>query len=169
MLPEYRFPGSINNLLRRKTTESFQHTVYTVLYQFIDASNPSRSGQATKPNMAKARNNKHVQSRKSNYSANINPASVMVRQNPSSSLTNKKNAMSFFLPRRKPICFYCGCRSANKRDGEVRQWECEKCEAVNYLDEVRSAIPGSEKKSGLTSRETERRNHRPSCYSNLRR
>ncbi|KAI9715959.1 MAG: hypothetical protein M1812_005593 [Candelaria pacifica] len=39
------------------------------------------------------------------------------------------------LLRRRPTCFYCGCRSAQKQDGHIRQWRCEKCEAVNYLDE----------------------------------
>ena len=46
-----------------------------------------------------------------------------------------KDAMAPLL-RRKLVCFYCGCRSAQKQDGRVRKWECEKCEAVNWLDEV---------------------------------
>lgn len=44
--------------------------------------------------------------------------------------------MAGLLPRRKPVCFYCGCRSAQKLKTPIRQWACEKCEAVNYLDEV---------------------------------
>ncbi|MCJ1340549.1 hypothetical protein MMC09_005845 [Bachmanniomyces sp. S44760] len=37
--------------------------------------------------------------------------------------------------RRKPVCFYCNCKSAKSRPRDVRQWKCERCEAVNYLDE----------------------------------
>lgn len=40
------------------------------------------------------------------------------------------------LLRPRLTCFYCGSRSAQRRKGQVRQWKCEKCEAVNYLDEV---------------------------------
>ncbi|KAI9733252.1 MAG: hypothetical protein M1834_003336 [Cirrosporium novae-zelandiae] len=39
------------------------------------------------------------------------------------------------LLHRHLVCFYCGRRSAKKQDGKVRKWECENCEAVNYLDE----------------------------------
>src|SRR5947208_3599249 len=39
------------------------------------------------------------------------------------------------LLQRNQKCFYCGRRSARSY-GRVQQWECEKCEAVNYLDEV---------------------------------
>ncbi|KAJ9665111.1 hypothetical protein H2201_004771 [Coniosporium apollinis] len=40
------------------------------------------------------------------------------------------------LLRRNLTCFYCGNRSSKKQDGKVRQWQCETCQAVNYLDEV---------------------------------
>ncbi|PCH05092.1 Protein of unknown function DUF2349 [Penicillium occitanis (nom. inval.)] len=36
---------------------------------------------------------------------------------------------------RRLRCFYCGQRSASKRSTNVREWRCEHCEAVNYLDE----------------------------------
>ncbi|KAI9829068.1 MAG: hypothetical protein M1832_000091 [Thelocarpon impressellum] len=39
------------------------------------------------------------------------------------------------LLRRRPVCFYCGRRSASRLYGDVRQWRCETCEAVNHLDE----------------------------------
>ncbi|OCL01354.1 hypothetical protein AOQ84DRAFT_306862 [Glonium stellatum] len=39
------------------------------------------------------------------------------------------------LLRRNLACFYCGRRSAKKQTGQIRQWQCENCEAVNYLDE----------------------------------
>ena len=34
------------------------------------------------------------------------------------------------------VCFYCGSKSKSKQDGTVREWDCTKCEATNYLDEV---------------------------------
>lgn len=38
---------------------------------------------------------------------------------------------------KKPIyCFYCGSRSAHKKDGKTRRFQCDKCEATNYLDKV---------------------------------
>ncbi|KAI9828561.1 MAG: hypothetical protein M1819_006553 [Sarea resinae] len=39
------------------------------------------------------------------------------------------------LLRRRLRCFYCGCRSAQKHQGRVSHWQCDNCEAVNYLDE----------------------------------
>ncbi|KAL8899100.1 MAG: hypothetical protein Q9207_006370, partial [Kuettlingeria erythrocarpa] len=39
------------------------------------------------------------------------------------------------LLRRKLICFYCNRRSAQDRTTGIRQWQCERCEAVNHLDE----------------------------------
>ncbi|KAL8647462.1 MAG: hypothetical protein Q9210_005545 [Variospora velana] len=39
------------------------------------------------------------------------------------------------LLRRKLICFYCNRRSAQNRKHGIRQWQCEKCDAVNHLDE----------------------------------
>ncbi|KZF25754.1 hypothetical protein L228DRAFT_280970 [Xylona heveae TC161] len=38
------------------------------------------------------------------------------------------------LLKRHLVCFYCGSRSAQKQNGSVSCWQCEKCEAVNYLD-----------------------------------
>ncbi|KAL9026966.1 MAG: hypothetical protein Q9196_004446 [Gyalolechia fulgens] len=35
---------------------------------------------------------------------------------------------------RKLVCFYCNGRSAQDRGAGIRQWQCEKCDAVNYLD-----------------------------------
>jgi len=40
------------------------------------------------------------------------------------------------LLRRGLKCFYCGKRSRQKQTGSIRQWDCENCEASNYLDEV---------------------------------
>lgn len=40
-----------------------------------------------------------------------------------------------FLFRRKLVCFYCGCKSAQTWAPSVRQWHCTHCEAENYLDE----------------------------------
>jgi hypothetical protein len=39
--------------------------------------------------------------------------------------------------RRTFTCFYCNTPSAQKRSGDIRKWQCESCDAVNYLDEVR--------------------------------
>ncbi|KAL8770351.1 MAG: hypothetical protein Q9209_003987 [Squamulea sp. 1 TL-2023] len=36
---------------------------------------------------------------------------------------------------RKYVCFYCNRRSAQDRKADVRQWQCEQCDAVNHLDE----------------------------------
>lgn len=40
------------------------------------------------------------------------------------------------LRRRHLTCFYCGTRSSQIWNGKAQQWLCEKCESVNYLDEV---------------------------------
>ncbi|KAK3065316.1 hypothetical protein LTS18_001067 [Coniosporium uncinatum] len=42
--------------------------------------------------------------------------------------------MSMLL-RRGLKCFYCDKRSRQKQTGSIRQWDCENCEASNYLDE----------------------------------
>ncbi|MCJ1358285.1 MAG: hypothetical protein MMC33_008284 [Icmadophila ericetorum] len=39
------------------------------------------------------------------------------------------------LLRRRLTCFYCNSRSSKFRSQGLRQWECEHCDAVNYLDE----------------------------------
>ncbi|KAL8697572.1 MAG: hypothetical protein Q9201_007059 [Fulgogasparrea decipioides] len=39
------------------------------------------------------------------------------------------------LLRRKLDCFYCNRRSAQDRKAGIRQWQCEQCDAINYLDE----------------------------------
>lgn len=44
---------------------------------------------------------------------------------------------------RKLVCFYCNRRSAQDRKSGIRQWQCEQCEAVNHLDEVRLLGPCS--------------------------
>ncbi|MCJ1469065.1 hypothetical protein MMC07_007697 [Pseudocyphellaria aurata] len=41
----------------------------------------------------------------------------------------------FGLFQKKPVCFYCGLRSAQNYPSNTRQWHCEKCEAENYLDQ----------------------------------
>ena len=41
--------------------------------------------------------------------------------------------------RRKLICFYCNCHSAQDRRRGLQQWQCENCDAVNHLDQVRSS------------------------------
>ncbi|KAK8166116.1 Ima1 N-terminal domain-containing protein [Phyllosticta citribraziliensis] len=37
--------------------------------------------------------------------------------------------------RRNLCCFYCGTRSRFSRNSHVRQFDCQQCEATNYLDE----------------------------------
>lgn len=68
-------------------------------------------------------------------------------------------------PRRKLnkllTCFYCGRRSTTRYDGSLQHFECDKCNATNYLDAVsspsrllsRRVRPGveDEVKSRLTS------------------
>ncbi|KAL8737500.1 MAG: hypothetical protein Q9181_001630 [Wetmoreana brouardii] len=39
------------------------------------------------------------------------------------------------LLRRKLVCFYCNRHSAQDRKAGIRQWQCEQCDAINYLDE----------------------------------
>lgn len=41
------------------------------------------------------------------------------------------------LLRRNLTCFYCGQRSSQRYSRGLRDWQCEKCEAFNFLDEVR--------------------------------
>lgn len=51
------------------------------------------------------------------------------------------------LLQRKFVCFYCNRRSAQDRRAGIQQWQCEQCEAINYLDEVRltvHSLPASE-------------------------
>jgi hypothetical protein len=44
--------------------------------------------------------------------------------------------MAPFL-RKRLQCFYCGRHSSRSAKGRVREWTCDNCQAVNYLDEVR--------------------------------
>ncbi|KAE9377775.1 hypothetical protein N431DRAFT_398819 [Stipitochalara longipes BDJ] len=39
------------------------------------------------------------------------------------------------LRRKNLVCFYCNKRSDIKYDGFLTQWECAKCDSVNFLDE----------------------------------
>jgi Ima1 N-terminal domain len=41
------------------------------------------------------------------------------------------------LLRRRLVCFYCNHKSALTRDPSLREFRCNNCDAVNYLDEVR--------------------------------
>ena len=66
---------------------------------------------------------------------NLNPKVFLTPTSTTSYAAICRDAMASLL-RRKLVCFYCGCRSAQKQDGRVRRWQCEKCEAVNHLDEV---------------------------------
>lgn len=45
------------------------------------------------------------------------------------------STMSTLLKRRLQ-CFYCGNRSSTYYQKNLRQWTCESCDAVNFLDEV---------------------------------
>jgi hypothetical protein len=58
--------------------------------------------------------------------------------NASPDKSTREHAMAPLL-RKKLVCFYCGQASSRRRDGTVREWLCQKCDAVNYLDEVRFA------------------------------
>jgi hypothetical protein len=40
------------------------------------------------------------------------------------------------------VCFYCNKRSDIKNDGLITQWECTKCDSMNFLDEVLSSQAG---------------------------
>ena len=46
----------------------------------------------------------------------------------------KQMASSF--GRKSLLCFYCNKRSSVKYDGIITQWECGRCDAMNYLDAV---------------------------------
>lgn len=37
-------------------------------------------------------------------------------------------------------CHYCGQASKQSKNPDLRQWDCENCEATNWLDEVRKVI-----------------------------
>lgn len=37
-------------------------------------------------------------------------------------------------------CFYCGRRSTTRYDGHMQHFECQKCNATNYLDAVSRVI-----------------------------
>ncbi|EEH21921.1 hypothetical protein PABG_04132 [Paracoccidioides brasiliensis Pb03] len=39
------------------------------------------------------------------------------------------------LFKKRLCCFYCGRRSVQSQPGPIRQWQCQQCLAVNYLDE----------------------------------
>ena len=75
------------------------------------------------------------------------------------------------LLRRRCVCFYCGSKSSQIKTPTLRQFKCEKCEAVNHLDEVCllscdpifcSVCPFSTINM-LIVLSTARRHHRPSC------
>lgn len=74
-----------------------------------------------------------------------------------------KDAMAYLLMSHL-VCFYCGCRSAQKQDGKVRKWQCEKCQAVNHLDNVclLSRLPKVDLAQLTRYYSAEWRNHRPS-------
>ena len=42
---------------------------------------------------------------------------------------------SLLRQKKQKACFYCGHRTAQSLSVNVRQWNCESCEAQNYLDE----------------------------------
>jgi hypothetical protein len=44
--------------------------------------------------------------------------------------------MASFRSKKRLVCFYCNKRSGIEYDGLITQWECAKCDAMNYLDEV---------------------------------
>lgn len=52
------------------------------------------------------------------------------------------STQSTAMNRRKPlrnknlVCFYCNGKSEQRYDGKIRQWDCRRCDATNYLDEV---------------------------------
>lgn len=48
--------------------------------------------------------------------------------------------MLLSLFQRRLSCFYCGRPTSSKWTKTLRQFRCEHCEAVNYLDEVRIFI-----------------------------
>lgn len=53
-----------------------------------------------------------------------------------SSKTKRHGLMASSLRRKNLVCFYCNKRSDIKYDGFITQWECTKCDSVNFLDEV---------------------------------
>ena len=99
--------------------------------------------EATKPKMVETRSQHagRITQRNATIVVNTNVnneptirASTLGNQNQSSL---KQHVMTGILPGRKAVCFYCGRRSAQRLKTTAREWECEKCLAVNYLDEVR--------------------------------
>lgn len=57
-----------------------------------------------------------------------------------SSKTESHGLMASSLRRKNLVCFYCNKRSDIKYDGFITQWECAKCDSVNFLDEVCSSL-----------------------------
>ena len=53
--------------------------------------------------------------------------------------TQGHGLMATTVGRNYLVCFYCNKRSGIKNDGLITQWECAKCDSMNYLDEVLSS------------------------------
>lgn len=66
---------------------------------------------------------------------------------------------------RKLECFYCGCRSAQTYTQGLGEWQCKKCDAVNYLDKV-CLLSAQSMCYRLTTRMVEWRDNRPSRFTN---
>ena len=71
-----------------------------------------------------------------NRKLRLSPVHPLVNFEP----VNNRFATTMPLLRRRLVCFYCGRRSAKSHPADTRDWGCENCDAVNYLDEVRSSL-----------------------------
>lgn len=49
--------------------------------------------------------------------------------------------MKYSSRRRRLFCHYCNNKSDLIYNEPIPQWECKKCDAINYLDEVHSSFP----------------------------
>ena len=58
------------------------------------------------------------------------------------------------------VCFYCNSKSAIKYNGLLDRWDCTKCDATNFLDEV---CLSWNRPDPYTYIELERWDYRPSC------
>jgi len=75
---------------------------------------------------------------------------------------NHGKQMASSFGRKSLICFYCNKRSSIKYDGFITQWECGKCDAMNYLDAVSYTLPSLHRRRPTNTSSTARKYHRSS-------
>jgi len=82
---------------------------------------------------------------------------------------NHGKQMASSFGRKSLLCFYCNKRSGIKYDGFITQWECGKCDAMNYLDAVSCLSISLPCSSQTYIYLIARQHHRPSSSYHFRR